>query len=130
MNIQIQSLEKHADQRGYLTEILKDTDNTKEIKQVYSSSSKPGSVRGNHYHMSKIEWLSVIRGKARLICEDNNTKEKEELIISDDFPMVVEIRPYVSHAIQNIGNEDMYLLVITNKIFDQKNPDVYIANLI
>jgi UDP-2-acetamido-2,6-beta-L-arabino-hexul-4-ose reductase len=130
MDIQTKSLEKHVDSRGYLIEILKDNEITEEIKQVYSSVSKPGAVRGNHYHMKKIEWLSVIRGKARMLCEDNNKKEKEELIISADTPMIIKINPYVSHAIQNIGNEDMYLLVIANKVFDKEYPDVYSVNLL
>lgn len=103
---------------------------TSTIKMVYFSISAPGAVRGNHYHVRKTEWLSVVKGSAKLVCEDHSTKIKEELILSDDEPKVVRISPMVSHAVKNVGYDDMYLIVASSEIFDPNNPDTQRDNLL
>jgi UDP-2-acetamido-2,6-beta-L-arabino-hexul-4-ose reductase len=130
MNVEVTVLEKHTDQRGALLDILRDNEINGCIKQVYFSISNPGTVRGNHYHLRKIEWLSVIKGSAKMICEDIVTKVKKEIILSDDKPTLVKVSPFTSHAIKNIGNEDMYLLVAASEVFDPINPDVTRDNLL
>lgn len=130
MNTDVKTLEKHMDQRGLLLEILKANEITEDMKQVYFSISKPGAVRGNHYHTRKIEWFSVVKGTAKMICEDNVTKEKTEIILTEGNPTVVKISPPVSHALQNIGEDDMYLIVVANEVFDPKDADTYRVNLV
>jgi UDP-2-acetamido-2,6-beta-L-arabino-hexul-4-ose reductase len=130
MEIDVKILEKHIDQRGILLEILKDNEITEGMKQVYFSISKPGVIRGNHYHTRKVEWFCVIKGKAKLYFEDKNTMEKKELIVSDDMPAVVRISPPYSHAIQNIGEDDMYLIIVANEVFDPKDTDTYKVDIV
>lgn len=124
MKIDVKVIEKHNDKRGILLEIFKENGNNESVKQVYYSISSPGVVRGNHYHLRKIEWLSVIKGSARILCEDLVTKQKEEILISDENPAVVKISPFITHAIKNVGQEDMYLLVAASEVFDPTNPDI------
>jgi len=126
----IKKLEKHIDERGWLLEILRDDEIEEEIKQVYYSTSKPGIIRGNHFHKRKVEWFSVVKGKAKLILEDNESKKREELVLSDDEPTIVKITPNVSHAIQNIGYDEMHLIVIVNEVFDPHATDTFYVNLI
>jgi UDP-2-acetamido-2,6-beta-L-arabino-hexul-4-ose reductase len=128
MNIEIKTLEKHSDQRGLLLEILKDNEITESMKQVYFSTTKPGAVRGGHYHHRKIEWFSVVKGKAKIICEDITTKDKKEVILTESEPKVLKIGPPVSHAIHNIGEDDMYLIIVASEVFDPKDPDTYRSN--
>lgn len=130
MNSELETLEKHTDERGLLLEILRDDEIKEEIKQVYFSTSKPNVIRGNHYHKRKIEWFSVVKGTAKLVLEDNESKEREELIISDDKPAIIKILPNISHAIQNIGDDEMYLIVIANEVFNSDDADTFYVNVI
>lgn len=126
----IKNIEKHTDERGWLVEILRDDEIKEEIKQVYFSTSKPGVIRGNHYHKHKIEWFSVVKGKAKLFLEDNESNKREELILSDDNPSIVKITPNIVHAIQNIGDDEMYLIVIVNEVFNPDDADTFYTKLI
>lgn len=122
---QIIDLEVNSDERGLLFEILRQDKIQHEIKQVYFSISKKGAVRGNHYHKRKIEWFSVIKGTGKIILKNKRTNKEHISILNGNKPAIVKIEPYISHAIQNIGKEDMYLIVIVNEIFDIKDPDTY-----
>ena len=130
MKPELKNIEKHTDERGWLVEILRDDEIKEEIKQVYFSTSKPGVIRGNHYHKHKVEWFSVVKGKAKLVLEDNESKEREELILSEDKPAIVKVPPNISHAIQNISDDEMYLIVIVNEVFNPDDTDTFYVNLI
>ena len=127
MNVKIKNLKKFEDERGLLVEILRDDEISEKIKHIYFSISKPSVKRGNHYHKRKVEWFCVAKGKARLILEDNKTKERKELILSIENPKTVEISPNITHIIENIGNDEMYLIVIVNEVFDPKDTDTYMV---
>lgn len=118
-------LVKHKDQRGWLAEILKANEIKEPMQHIFFSVTKPGMTRGNHYHKRKVEWFCVIRGKAKLILKDNRTKKRIELVLKGENPTTVKILPGISHAIQNIGDEDMYLVSITNEVFDPSDPDTF-----
>ena len=129
MKVELKAIEKHTDERGLLLEIIRDDKIKEELKQVYFSTSKPEVIRGNHYHKRKVEWFSVVKGKAKLVLEDNESKEREELILSDDEPAIIKILPNISHAIQNIRDDEMYLIVIANEVFNPDDPDTFYVNV-
>lgn len=122
-------LEEHADERGILFEVLKDNEISENIKHIYFSTSKPGAIRGGHYHKLKVEWFCVIKGQAKLVLEDILTKEREEIDMKGDKPMIVKLDPGVSHAIKNVGDDEMYLIAISSEVFNPKEPDTYTAKL-
>jgi len=122
-------LTKHMDDRGQLTEILRDDEIVENIKQVYFSISKPDSIRGNHYHKHKVEWFSVVEGTGKIVLESEKGKVKE-IILSGKTPSIVKINPKNSHAIQNIGAEDMYLVVVANEVFNPADTDTFYKELI
>ena len=130
MKAELKNIEKHTDERGWLVEILRDDEIQEAIKQIYFSTSKPNAIRGNHYHKHKVEWFSVVKGKAKLVLEDNESKEREELMLSDDTPAIVKIPPNISHAIQNIGDDEMYLIVIVNEVFNPDKADTFYKEII
>lgn len=119
-----------SDSRGWLIEILKKEDIPKDILkkgfgQVYLTVAKPGAVRGNHYHKRKTEWFCVIKGKGKLVLQDINSKEKEELIIGHDNMLTVKIPPNTFHKIENTFDEDMYIVAYIDEEFNPKDPDTY-----
>lgn len=123
-------LEKHLDERGLLFEVLRDDEIKEEMKQVYFSISKPNAIRGNHYHERKIEWFSVVKGKGKMVFEDNKSNDREELILDGENPSIIKVDPYISHALQNIADEDMYLIVIANEVFNPEDADTYFEKII
>ena len=125
MNTNIKKLEKREDARGYLFEILRKDEINEDIAQIHFSVSKPGMVRGNHYHNRKVEWFCVVEGAALLLLEDIHSLEKVELVLSGAKPQVVKIPPTVTHAIKNIGNNSMYLVVANNEVFDPVDTDTH-----
>lgn len=126
MNIEIKSLEKHEDERGYLLEILKSDEINEGIQQIYFSTSKPGAVRGGHYHKKKIEWFCAVKGTAKLFLENIITKEEKEIILHHDKPTVVKVLPNIWHSLENIGGTEMHLIVVSNIVFDSDDPDTYV----
>jgi UDP-2-acetamido-2,6-beta-L-arabino-hexul-4-ose reductase len=98
----------------------------KKIRNIHYSYSKPGAIRGNHYHKHKIEWLCVTFGTGRIVLEDNVTKERKEFEMNGDSPVLVKIPSNVAHAIENCDpNIPMHLLVMINEEFSSTDSDTY-----
>lgn len=125
MESRTEFLEKHLDDRGTLFEVLRDDKIKESINQVYFSISKPGAVRGNHYHKRKIEWFSVVEGKGTVILENKTLNQRKEIVLKGTDPAIVKINPDIIHTIQNTGKKDMYLIVISNEVFNPEDADTY-----
>jgi UDP-2-acetamido-2,6-beta-L-arabino-hexul-4-ose reductase len=123
MNVDVKKLGVIADNRGWLTEVLKSGPVT--IEQVHFSVSKPGAVRGKHYHKSRIEWMFVTNGTGKITLKDNMTKETSELIVSGDCPVLIKICQNVMHTIRNNGLVPMHLLILTNERHRQPDTDTF-----
>jgi len=118
-----------SDKRGWLIERLNGVSPQK-IEQIHYSCSNSGAVRGNHYHKHRVEWLCVIRGNGRIVLEDNFTKERKEFTVSSDSPVLVKIPPNVTHAIENIADASMHLLVIADEKRSSTDSDTYPIQII
>ena len=53
-------LKQEIDQRGELVELVKSL----QFGQIFVSRTRPGVVRGNHYHDTKVEKFAVLEGQA------------------------------------------------------------------
>lgn len=124
MELEIGELEIKSDDRGFVTELLTSKKANSEIKEVLFIVSKPGVTRGNHYHKSKAEWICIIKGKAKLVYEDNVTGERREVIVSGDKPTVISTPTNVMHWVENIGDDDLYTIEITNHLYEE-GPDTF-----
>lgn len=114
-------LEIKSDERGNFVEVFK----IPGFGQVSYSTTKPGIIRGNHYHTRKKEIFCVIEGEAKIRQRNRETNEIEKKIVSGNAPELVEIKLNWTHNIQNIGNNEMKLLIWANEIFDSNNPDTF-----
>ena len=121
----IKELEIHSDNRGWLVELLKANQLEKPVKQIYIASIKPGCVRGNHYHLKRMEWFFIVAGKAKLSLQDIKTKEKISFKLSPREPKVITIFPNISHAIKNVGKEVVYLVSAQSDIYNPRRPDAF-----
>ncbi|MEG0034421.1 MAG: NAD-dependent epimerase/dehydratase family protein [Bacilli bacterium] len=114
-------LKMNVDNRGSFTEFVKTVDRG----QVSINISKPGIVKGNHWHHTKNEKFLVVSGKGVIRFRDVNSCEIIEYLVSGEKLEVIDIPVGYTHNIENIGDTDMVTVMWCNEIFDKDNPDTY-----
>ena len=114
-------LQQRTDNRGTLAELLKSDG----FGQIFVSRTKPGVVRGNHYHDSKVEKFCVIEGEAIIRFRHIITNVTAQYRVCGEEFRVVDIAPGYTHSIENVGGGDMITLFWANEVFDASKPDTY-----
>lgn len=121
-------LKVNRDERGSFTEFLR----TPERGQVSINVSKPGVMKGNHWHHSKWERFLVVSGEALVRMRrvgfdvDGEPFPVDEYRVSGAKPIVLEMPPGMAHSIRNLsGTDDLVTIIWANESFDSENPDTY-----
>lgn len=114
-------LKMNVDNRGSFTEIFK----TMDRGQVSVNISKPGIVKGNHWHHTKNEKFLVVSGTGVIRFRKIGEDEVIEYHVSGEKLEVVDIPVGYTHNIENLGDTDMVTIMWVNEIFDPNNPDTY-----
>ena len=115
------SLKMNIDNRGSFTEMFK----SEERGQVSVNISKPGIVKGNHWHNTKNEKFIVVSGKGKIKFRKVGSDEIIEYNVSGDKIEVVDIPVGYTHSIENVGDTDMVTIMWANELFDPDKPDTY-----
>ena len=118
-------LESNVDERGNFVEFIK----TLNSGQISFFTSKPGKIRGGHYHHTKSEKFLVLKGQAKFRFKNIISNDYFDVDSSDSNPVVVETIPGWAHDITNVGSEDMIVMLWANENFDKSKPDTYKYNL-
>lgn len=114
-------LKMNVDNRGSFTEFIK----TPDRGQVSVNISKPGIVKGNHWHHTKNEKFLVVSGKGVIRFRKIDSDEIIEYFVSGDKLEVVDIPTGYTHNIENLGDKDMVTIMWANEQFDPERPDTY-----
>ena len=114
-------LDMHCDARGSFTEFLR----TPERGQVSVNISRPGVVKGNHWHHTKNEKFLVVKGEGVIRFRRLNTEAVYEYRVSGDKLVVVDIPTGYTHNIENVGESDMVTEMWASEPFDPERPDTY-----
>ena len=114
-------LNMHCDARGSFTEFLR----TPERGQVSVNISRPGIVKGNHWHHTKNEKFLVVRGEGVIRFRRIDSDQVIEYRVSGDKLQVVDIPCGYTHNIENVGEGDMVTVMWANEAFDPSHPDTY-----
>jgi len=114
-------LEKRSDQRGSLAEFLK----SQAMGQIFVSRTKPGIIRGNHYHHTKTEKFLVLEGEGVIRFRHIEKDEILEYPVNGEKYQVVDIPPGYTHSIENVGKGVLVTLFWASEIFDHGKPDTY-----
>ena len=117
---------KNVDERGSFTELVR----TKECGQFSISFSKPGVVRGNHYHHTKLERFIVVKGKAKISFSSVINDDKYSFIVDEKDIKIITIPVGYTHNIENIGEDEMILILWCNELFDKNKPDTYYRKVV
>jgi len=131
-DIWIEDLDCKADERGWLIEVLggESLEVPHKFGQIHVSVAYPGKVRGNHYHTRKLEWFCVAQGKGLLQLKDLKTGEEKEVLMGEGVLRTVRIPPGVIHAIKNIEDTNMVLIVYANESFNADDPDTFYEQIL
>jgi UDP-2-acetamido-2,6-beta-L-arabino-hexul-4-ose reductase len=125
-------LKMNVDARGSFTEMLKTLDRG----QVSVNISKPGIVKGNHWHHTKVEKFLVVSGRGvirfrkvdeckRRAAETQSGNDVLEYRVSGEKLEVVDIPPGYTHNIENLGDTDMVTVMWASEAFDPERPDTF-----
>jgi len=114
-----------SDNRGWLFELMK----SPHAGQIFVSTTRPGFIRGNHYHDTKVEKFCLVKGRARILLRKIDAHEKIIYDVDDSRIRIVDIPPGYTHSIENTGSEDCIVLFWANEIFDPSRPDTYVLEV-
>ena len=114
-------LKMNEDERGSFTEFIR----TKDRGQVSVNISKPGIVKGNHWHHTKNEKFLVVAGQGVIRFRRIDSEEVISYFVDGKKLQVVDIPPGYTHNIENLGESDMVTVMWVNEPFDKERPDTY-----
>ncbi len=114
-------LKKNEDNRGWLAEFIK----SETMGQIFISTTKPGIVRGDHWHHTKVEKFLVIAGTAQISFRHMVTGEILRYDVNGNTPTVVDIPVGYTHNLKNVGEDEVICLFWSSEIFDPAHPDTY-----
>jgi UDP-2-acetamido-2,6-beta-L-arabino-hexul-4-ose reductase len=114
-------LEMRSDERGVLFEAVKGGGGG----QTFLSTTKPGIIRGNHFHLHKVERFLVIQGEAIIRIRKVLSQVVYEFRVTGDTPTPVDMPTLHTHSIENVGAKELLTLFWTHEPFDPNNPDTY-----
>lgn len=115
-------LEMHQDARGSFTELVKTLDHG----QISVNISKPGIIKGEHWHNSKWEIFIVVSGHGLIQERKIGTDEILEYEVDGDHLQAVYMLPGYTHNIINLSKtENLVTVMWANEIFDPEHPDTF-----
>jgi UDP-2-acetamido-2,6-beta-L-arabino-hexul-4-ose reductase len=112
-------LAQRSDPRGYLAEFVKSSSSG----QIFVSTTKPGVMRGGHYHHTKTEKFLVLQGQAIVRFRQIERNEVLEYPVCGRDFRVVDIPPGYTHSIENVGKDELVTLFWASEPFDRDRPD-------
>lgn len=119
------NLQLRTDTRGSLFEAVKSLGGG----QVFMSTTRPGVVRGNHFHTRKIERFLVISGEAEIRLRKLFSDDVIVFKVRGAEPSFVDMPTFYTHSITNTGSSDLLTLFWSNEIFDPADADTFMENV-
>ncbi len=123
--VQVRSLKKHQDNRGWLTEIFRSDELASNILPVmsYISETLPGATRGPHEHEDQTDYFCFLGPSTfRLVLWDNRLTSptywsRQELVVGEENPCVVIVPEGIVHAYRNVGDNPGWVINCPNRLY-------------
>jgi dTDP-4-dehydrorhamnose 3,5-epimerase-like enzyme len=118
--IQITELNDSGDARGFsFTAPAEALAFVGRMADVHLASTKPGAVRGNHYHLRRREAIVVLPGaKWSLHWDEGEQSVAEHREFDGARAVLVLVSPGASHAVRNDGDGALWLVAISSETYD------------
>ena len=115
-------LHMNVDARGSFTELMR----TDSCGQFSVNISKPGIVKGQHWHHTKWEFFIVVAGRGLIQMRKLGSDEVRNFEVSGDKIQAVHMLPGYTHNIINLSDtEDLVTVMGANECFDPGRPDTF-----
>jgi len=131
--IRVYDLKKLPDERGFLTEVLRqdwrELLHDEWIVQTNLSMSYPGIIRAWHRHTrGQVDYLVVLQGVLKIVAYDDRVNSPTqgkivEIVASADQLQAVRIPGYYWHGTKTLGDKPSISLYFFTKLYDYANPD-------
>lgn len=120
MKIQISELNNSGDARGFsFTAPSEALEFVGRMADVHLASTKPGGVRGNHYHLRRREAIVVLPGSSwSFHWDEGNSMPAEHRSFDGGCAVLVLVAPGASHAVRNDGTAPLWLMAISSETYD------------
>lgn len=116
------AVKMNCDERGSFSELLR----TSGCGQISVNVSKPGVVKGQHWHNSKWEFFAVVAGSGLIQQRKIGSEEIIECEVSGEKIEMVHMLPGYTHNIINLSDtEDLVTVMWANEIFNEDKPDTF-----
>ena len=114
-------LQIFPDKRGLFGEVIR----SGVSGQTSFSVTNPNQLRGQHFHIKKIERFTVISGEATIEIRKVGIKSKKTFKLSAKEPSYIDMIPWHTHNIRNTGSVPLITLFWINEFFNENEPDTY-----
>jgi dTDP-4-dehydrorhamnose 3,5-epimerase-like enzyme len=101
-----------GNENGFLIELYKDGPKT----TAYLTCATPGAFKGYHLHRVRGARYVCVRGKMKIILYVDGVRQ--EHILTSNPPMRLTIPPMIPTGLENIGDEDGWLINYPDPAYD------------
>ncbi|RJP73552.1 MAG: dTDP-4-dehydrorhamnose 3,5-epimerase [Candidatus Abyssobacteria bacterium SURF_17] len=127
--VRLINLVAHVDDRGYLIEILRATDDhfTK-FGQVYLVGNMArGTIRAFHKHEALWDWFFISHGSAKFALKDDRPEsptygQMETHVITQRNPALLVVPPGVFHGWMSL-EDDTQMISTASEVYNRQKPD-------
>ena len=120
--VQLIPLRKFEDERGWFTEIRRESTMPKPTRQTNVVFSRRGVIRGLHYHERGQDDLFVcLQGMVRVVLLDRESGETFSVDIGDDNPAAVYVPGRLAHGYEAL-TDALFCYEVTEE-YDPDDPD-------
>lgn len=129
--VEVKKLIKHADDRGFFMEILRDDDNYLErFGQASMSLTYPGVIKAFHYHKLQDDIWFFPKGNAQVVLydmrEDSPTfKQTNVFYMGEHNSIIVKIPTGVAHGYRVLGEDPAMIVYFTSESYKPGEPDEF-----
>ena len=120
--IQVIPLRRFEDERGWFTELHRESRDPEPMVQTNLSFSRRGVIRGLHYHeRGQSDLFVCLQGTARVVALDRDTGEVFTLDIGDENPAAVFVPGLLAHGFEALT--DVLFCYHVTQEYDPSDPD-------
>ena len=113
---------RYGDERGWFSELRRESMLPKRTVQTNVSFSQLGVVRGLHYHeRDQDDFFVCLQGTARIVVLDRATDDTFSVDIGDENPMGVWVPGHHAHGFEALS--DALLCYQVTREYDREDPD-------
>ena len=120
------SLAAHSDVRGTFAEFLR----TEDRGQFSINVTKPGFIKGNHWHHSKHEIFLSVSGEGIVRLRKTGERGIIEIPITGGRLEPVIIPPGYVHSLENTGDADLITVIWASEPYDAHRPDTFYSDVL